>query len=569
MHKDTYFLDPKAALSVAKKQNKHEINGDIQVCYYHGEKMQSGLSNLIHLPMEKMFDELSSGKVKIPKTIDFSGVDLSEDIKEQIFDNIKKILVKADEIRALDTYFFDSREAFLVASKNNKSDINGNNLQVCYYHGEKIESNLNNLIHMPMERMLNDLEEGRYRIPSKISFQGVDIDDDSKATVTNKINQILDKARSLRLLKNNQYFENIKNAKLDFKQQLRFYMPAHVNTRVMQYVTKHISEALKREGYDVLYDLQFGMEDSQCLKTISQYNPHVTININHLNNTYLNKECFNFVWFQDTMPALTDDSKLHLRERDFVFHLAKGIGERIKQKSINSNHQSFCINEKIYFDKKNTRKRKIVFIGSSYRDKFLSKFNSNVFKDLVNDMIVLFKKDWIVDDDNIERLSQLYSVSNTDIHEVMGYIYRDVFLLEFVKLSTSFEFELYGYGWEYYNELKPFYKGVLKHGDEIADVYNMATYMLVPGGGYILQQRVLEAVFSGCIPLVFDNRYLSRIEGPFYEEALEYFKTHQDLEAILKKNELLDKDFSNILEKYKYSTFVNKIIDTIHTKVSI
>ncbi len=83
-----------------------------------------------------------------------------------------------------DTYFLSSEEALRVASQQNKQN-NGYWLQTCYYEGEKIESDLVNLIHLPLGNLVDDLANGRYRIPEKVEFEGLDISDDIKISIYN------------------------------------------------------------------------------------------------------------------------------------------------------------------------------------------------------------------------------------------------------------------------------------------------------------------------------------------------------------------------------------------------
>ena len=63
-----------------------------------------------------------------------------------------------------DTYFFDSKEALKVANQLNKINNNKYTTQLCYYNGEKINSSLNNLKHLPIECIIDNLSVSKFRI---------------------------------------------------------------------------------------------------------------------------------------------------------------------------------------------------------------------------------------------------------------------------------------------------------------------------------------------------------------------------------------------------------------------
>jgi glycosyltransferase involved in cell wall biosynthesis len=127
-------------------------------------------------------------------------------------------------------------------------------------------------------------------------------------------------------------------------------------------------------------------------------------------------------------------------------------------------------------------------------------------------------------------------------------------------MQSEYSIEVYGKGWERYEEVVPFYKGVVKYGKDLADIYNSATYALAPHSIYMLQQRTLEASACGCIPILYDIRDF--VEETHYDEALEYFKTEKDLATILSQ-EAKKKEFSRLLEENSYKTFVKKMVALI------
>jgi len=145
------------------------------------------------------------------------------------------------------------------------------------------------------------------------------------------------------------------------------------------------------------------------------------------------------------------------------------------------------------------------------------------------------------------------------LNALLQFVVRDTSVLWLCSHASEYEIEIYGHGWDVYESVRPFYKGALNYGDDIAEVYNGATYCFAPHQAYALQQRVLESAACGCIPIVydcFDNK-----DDREYEEALEYFKTPQDLKDILFNDDIVSKDFTKLLDENSYEHFVDEIIN--------
>lgn len=185
-----------------------------------------------------------------------------------------------------DIYFLNPVEALRVATEQNRWGENNYFLQVCYYDGEKIESDLVNLIHLPIDNLLEGLAYGTLRIPSKIDFEGLELSDEIKVNVELNFNMSIQQVQMYRNQFNAQYLHKMKNSAPDFSEPLRFYLSASSSTQVMQYVSKNIADTLQAMGYDVLFELSHGMEDTSSLKNMSEFNPHATINVNHLHNPF-------------------------------------------------------------------------------------------------------------------------------------------------------------------------------------------------------------------------------------------------------------------------------------------
>ena len=334
---------------------------------------------------------------------------------------------------------------------------------------------------------------------------------------------------------------------------------ASANTNVLQYVSKNIAKTLEKMGYEVVFKLYYGIEDMGYFKDMADFNPHVQININHLHNHYLNESIFNIIWIQDAVTMLFDDKKIPLRKRDFIFTLVKDFEDLLKKKGIESLRQSFCVNDdeyKLYPDIK--REKKIVFIGSSYSKHV--KDDENIRR-VIDHLSRAFQNGETFMQDKIDKISKEFNVDKTELTtRIIPFVIRDVSVLMLCNIDSDYEVEIYGYGWEDYDSIKEHYKGEPKYGEDIAKVYNGATYAFSPHPEYILQQRVFEASACGAIPIQYDCRDICD-EDP-YNEAFIYFRTQEDLARIL-KDPVPKKDFSRLLKENSYEYFVQKILKIV------
>ncbi len=464
-----------------------------------------------------------------------------------------------------DTYFLNADEALRVASLQNKTN-GGYVLQVCYYSGEKIESEYPNLIHLPIENLVNDLAKSDYRIPTKVDFTGLDISASVKLEILQNFNISLEQARDYRNQYNAFYLKALKNAKLDFSEPLRFYLLAASGTRVMQHISKNIANALQNLGYEVLFVLDVGINDLNSLKKMAEFNPHVTININHINNAILGDDIFNFIWIQDYF-AIEQFKHIKLRKRDKVFHLVKSLASHLKKLNITSQYQGFCIDTSVYKCRESIqRENKIIMIGGSYKvgfDGIKHSKKDEIVKILLDDYLLGTHTAGVEFGKYLQSLRKKFNITDVDLGEIVKYVERDGFLTYIANLNLGYKLELYGWGWEKNSELKKYYKGILSYGEEISKVYNSAKYTLVLGG-YVLQQRTLEATASGCIPLIYDSRHndMGSENEECFKESLLFFKKPDEIVSIIgTKHEL---DLNCIVKAHSYENFVNSMLCIIN-----
>ncbi|MFA6196758.1 MAG: hypothetical protein WC656_08955 [Sulfurimonas sp.] len=468
-----------------------------------------------------------------------------------------------------DIYFLDSKEALRVASEQNRwgGEV-GYNLQACYYDGEKIESDLPNLFHLPIDNLLEGLVYGRDRIPSQINFTGLDISYQVQIQILTHFNMTMEQAREYRTQINSQYISQLKSLKLDFSEPLRFYLMANSQTTVMQFISKNIADIFKDMGYEVLFDLYRGTEDVACFKKIYEFKPHVTININHLNNGFLSEDVFNFIWFQDPMDHLMGNSMMHIRERDYIFSYQTIFTQRLLKKGVDEKkifkQQVFPINPKEFFlNDKVKREDKIIFVGSFYP----ADYGSYIPDYINNEFILLIEKGLSL---SKERIRSIYNNYNLTMPEELNFInyvqqsYIRNMSVDWLSHNEKEKVEIYGYKWENSNneQVMSKYKGKVEREDLNA-LYNSAKYVLAASGQVINTQRLGEIIYSGAIPVIYDSRDISDEDETWDDECL-YFKTKEELDYIL-NNKIEPKQYrtKKILDYFSYDSFINTILSQI------
>ena len=469
------------------------------------------------------------------------------------------------EIGSQDTFFLDSKTAEKYASELRTSDA-GYQLQCCYYSGEKLESHLPNLFHLPLETLVPDLAEGRHRIPTAISYEGCGLSAEQMRESNELIGAAIKSAAPLRESLNSICGRQLLQAELDFSEPLRFLLQGHVNTRVMRHVSENIGKALQGLGQVVYFRLQHGTEDNFYTRDILDFNPHVTININYLNHI-ISEDVFNFVWIQDALPWITDqDIEVRLRSRDRVFHLTHYLGDLLLKKDIYSSYQPFCIDHNTYKNRSEvSREDKIVVIGSSYISQWAGVRSAKKLE-LCKIVLDHYLQHGYLDLEGREILIAAYSeISSEDMKYICDYVERDLLLKQILSLDLGVPIEIYGYDWELDSDFMPHYKGVLAYGESISRMYNSAKYTLVLGG-YVLQQRTLEAAASGTIPLVLrateaeDSSSVEKIE-----DHLVFFNTPSELPALLGKKH--NPDLDGLVARHTYDKFATEITSHVGDSV--
>ncbi|MEW5831649.1 MAG: glycosyltransferase [Campylobacterota bacterium] len=465
-----------------------------------------------------------------------------------------------------DIYCFDSTTALEEAKKRKRvgtSNPHVDGLQICYYDGELIPHAPENCINVPIGNFYEYFLTTKNRLPEQIHFGNKEYSSEVKNELVSVIKQTLQSIVKERDALTRVLMNDAKQAEPDFSAPLKVFLIASRETTVMQYISQNIADAFKKLGYEVFLSIE--ENDMQKIDTFLhlvhyvQFKPNIIININHLNNSFLHENVFNFIWFQDFMPVLQSNQPIVLRKRDTVYSLLPDLDLLLKQKQVPFSRQSFCVNKTIFKpDERIKREKKIIFIGSSYVPRIDPKHqNANITKEVI-DILEMGQE---FTPEMIQKLAKKHNLEPQYIqNHIIAYAVRDVSVLWLHKIhqETGLPVEIYGWGWEQYDILKPYCKGSIPY-NQVAALYNSAVYTLVPHSMYVLQQRTLEAAACGCQPIVYDCRYNDT--PPFYEESLEYFRTVDDIIRIIEKDST--KDLASIVDENSYEHLAGRIISTV------
>ncbi len=481
-----------------------------------------------------------------------------------------------------DTYFLDAETALKEAKKQNKimCTITVEGLQICYYNGKKIKNSPKNFICVPFEKLTNYFSKTKNRFPTQINFDNTQYSEEEKDNIRKIITSQINEATTGQQLRTEKYLKKIKQLNPDFKdKKLRVFVPACRETVVMQHMSKIVADAFKQNKYDVKYFIQKNDMQScgsaAALKAHYKFNPHITITINHLSNSYLSSSIFNVIWFQDPMPILTNSEKIQIRDRDIFFSYQSLFDTLLIKKGVPKSriHRQYVSNvdTAVFFeDSTIKRENKIVFVGSHYSLKDSStlpsflEYNESIYYDLIE----LIEKGKDLSENNI---LQIFKKHKQEIHAHPNFInmiqhgmIRNI-TVNWMCHTNEVPIELYGYYWDELNieNINKVFKGPISK-EQTQKLYNSSRYVLLASGAVINTQRLAEVVMCGAIPVMYDSRNITDEKETWDKECL-YFKTKKDLDDILKYNKVPEKFGS---KKLKKSFTFDKLVSIIEKNIS-
>lgn len=465
-----------------------------------------------------------------------------------------------------DTYFFDYNAAYLEAKKKHKFG-SFDNLQICYYNGLKTNKiNYPNLISVPIGEMFEYFCETPNRMFQSVDFDGK-FEPNEQIEVLEQMKRLLELTVNYKKNIEKAYKEEIKKIKLNFNEPLRIFFITTRLTTVLQYSAKNLAESFRDAGYEVFVSVEdnamqsWGQnQDSGYfgwhLKNMLEFKPHICVNVDYMHNDFLPDEMFNFIWFQDPVPEITNNNKLHLRSRDFVFSLIHDFDFALINNGVSKEkiyRQVVCTNERIFNDKYNyKRQNKVVFVGSSYSE--LAKDKKE--KELVDHIIDLCN---IGKDVNFRLLGDVFGI---DFEHIKTWLYPAAIrqlVVGWICKQKIIEVEIYGDGWDKIDETRYCFKGSLSYGKEVAKVYNKTKYGLVVHPYQYYQQRLFEISACGAIPLIYKDS-LNQEEFTHNNSAL-LFGSYDELLSLLGKQTI--ESPIEIAKDNSYGRMTQKILQIV------
>lgn len=578
-----YFLNREKAIDFGHRLLTQQVN-DAEfppMVYYDGEPLEQEPFNLLCVPKEKFSDFFVETSLPLPLSFfDQQGNPANGELATVFQEMIAQVQAFREEVAencngkpSQDTYFTDPKVAYLTALQRNRVQLNHpiiDGTQLCFYDGEPFENAPDNLINVPAENVLPYFVTMRYRIPVTCYFP-IWADEIAREEFKNTFSSLLQEVHRQRNLVTNGLVHSCLQLKPSFmpNQPLRFFFVTSRLTEVLQYSAKGIAKAMKRLGHEsCLVIEQNDMEDLGAPTVLAEYldfKPHAVVNINHINNGWLNPDVFNFIWWQDPMPALVNDGPMQLRERDITMSAYRRFDDFLAKKNIHDVlRQGCCIDDQIFrVDQRAARQAKAVFIGSSYYPRIKNATAAELavvseLSEMLENGIPLTKQA-VESVSNKHRVSFLHSWLN-----LTNYVVRDT-TVKWLCSNTDMEVEIYGRHWDYSPEVRPFYKGELPHGKAVAEVYNQAEYALVSLPEEVNSQRLAEAAACGCIPLVFDTRH--HAEPPFWDNQCLFFKTREELMAAIGQRPVNSP--TAIAEANTYTSLARKLVEIVSDRSGI
>lgn len=582
---DIYFLDRDLALitslennCITTPQGEHRL----QICYYDGLPFDDAPINLINVPNGAFTSFFGCTSLPLPRNIvclpdtdRHTSVEINSVFQQMIAEIRLSRQRRIDQNNGYpvhkDSYYLDPRIAYQTALQQNRVFIQHptkTGLQVCYYDGAPIEGGPENLINVPVEDLLDFLSNCRTRLPTELIYPANTSLEEVQAGTT-AFNELVEQAKQNRSNVSKELAIRISQQKPQFNSEdpMRVFFIADHRTQVMQYVSINLAKAFEKLGHQVLISME--ENDMEALdfpwhfKAYLEFNPHIVVNINHQNNAWLNEDVFNVIWYQDPVSEIKNCNPLHWRDRDLIYSISSEYDEYLRKCGAPSvKRQIICIDETVF----NTnypvkRENKIVFIGSSYINNIYKGTNSSP---IIEELKHSFEVGDYIDRNLCNHIAARHNVAINDIWPyTAAYVVRD-FVVEWLCEIPKFDIEIYGRYWENNPVVRPYFKGELNHGRDVANIYNSAKYALSATVLTINSQRLTELAGCGCIPVVYDTR--EKADKPHWNNECLFFKTPGELQTLLDKSPA--GDAKKIADKYKYSTFAKELLEEIHRRLN-
>ncbi|MBF0419577.1 MAG: tetratricopeptide repeat protein [Magnetococcales bacterium] len=509
----------------------------IEAHFYLGHALYvSGAYNesieALHTTIALQFEH-HQAHLEIAKSYEKTGLSILSDTHHKIGCHLKNSHTSLPHAR--DSFFLDRDLARKTALQKNyfpqTPAVNG--LQVCYYSGLPCNDAPENLINIPMDELENFFIESNLRFPKAVEFS---LENKISMIEGIKLSELLERIQGLKRKLTHDYCIKCISSGPIFRQneRLRVFLTASRLTTVLQYSSRNLAKSLKKLGCDVcLIVEERNIEENnfvQVMKKKFEHNPHVVINIDHLSNTILHPNVFNVVWWQDLMPEISEGKILPWRERDIALSAYPQFDPYIEKTGAKKVYrQDLCVDTDIFrpiIPLEN--RKKIVFVGSSHRLKVkINKESIAVIKQLKN----MMDEGYIFTNETLHVLCDTYNIKSFSYmrDNLFLFVVRDGIVEWLCSMANTLDLdvEIYGRWWEENEIVRPYFKGELKHGEELARIYNESRYAISATGYVVKSQRLSEIAACGCLPVVYDARPFC--EPPHWDNECLFFRTRDQL----------------------------------------
>lgn len=440
-----------------------------------------------------------------------------------------------------DSLFFDPEQALRCARERRPALAWGRSsaVQLCYYTGRHpLPDVLDNLIFVPKNNFAAWLSTTRLRLPESVTFP----DPPPPAGVARTFETFL--AQALITVKE----ERLRRA-LELRTAIaalpaptaappwRITVHTSLFSEVLQFCARGLVQALVDLGQDARLVVE-GEErefwdNAHHLEQILEQRPHLVVFIDYHHPEFLAPWMVQVVWWQDLMPDLTRHRPLPWRANDLVYSLDHAMfSPHLTACGLAPERQltqHFCIDTAIYRPDAGIarRSRTMIFVGSSYGPAVarLPAAAQTACRALALQ----------VEGGHLPTLAEVTAampegLTQPQLYDVLSYLVRDLPVRWMCQLD-GWTVEVYGNGWDQDPEVRPFHRGSVAPGTELARLYASTSHALSLHPCIINHQRLAEIACCGAIPVIYDCRALA--EPPHWDGQALFFRGRHGLRSCL------------------------------------
>jgi hypothetical protein len=475
-------------------------------------------------------------------------------------------LLREEPQRLRHTLFLNPEKALQTARAGHKvqETIQKAVLQVCYYLGQPFADAPATLFCLPSDSpsLVEFFTRTAMTHPDEIDF---DPSDPVQQQEAKRIVQGLYKALLLRSRTKDALEQQIRQGAAPAygsNGRLRIFIATSrkldvmlSNSRDLRYAFEHlgceVKMAMEEHDHETYHAIHF-------LQQISEFQPHVLLDINNYFKLAVHPECYCIYWYTDPMPVLLSGQPFPWREKDLLYSLSRQFAELITHCGGRDVYlKGFCYDQQLFRDEKKPRKRKVVFVGSTHD--FILKQYANC-QTVMDELVQLFVQGMPFTKELMAKFAIQTGLPDAEVANFLpAYIIRNFSVRWLCELAGEIDVEVYGHGWDNDPIVRPFYKGALAHGRAVGELYNESEYVLVPHHNDLQSQRLVEVSACGATPIVYDCRYFA--DPPHWDENCLWFRTKEQLrQCLLAKR---PEDSKAISQGRSYLEFAHQILQRV------